>query len=148
MKILEETVTVTNPDSNVVINVTAHEYDLDRSFYVIHLAQILEPDTDYIISIEFVAVLNDNLFGFFRSKYTKPDGTITWLATTQFESTGARQSFPCFDEPDKKAIFNVKLGRTENMTSVSNMPMLKMNEAKIIRDDIQKGYAQRKLIQY
>ena len=145
MKILEETVTVTNSDSNMAINVTAHEYDLDRSFYVIHLAQTLEPDTDYIISIEFVAVLNDNLFGFFRSKYTKPDGTITWLATTQFESTGARQSFPCFDEPDKKAVFNVKLGRTENMTAVSNMPLLNINESKIIQDDTQKGYAQRKV---
>ena len=145
MKILEETVTVTSPDSNVVINVTAHEYDLDRSFYVIHLAQILEPDTDYIISIEFVAVLNDDLSGFYRTKYTKPDGTISWLALSQFERIDARKSFPCFDEPDKKAIFNVKLGRTENMTAVSNMPLLKMNESKAFRDDIQKGYAQRNL---
>ena len=145
MKILEESVTVTNSDSNMAINVTAHEYDLDRSFYVIHLAQILEPDTDYIISIKFVAVLNDDLSGFFRSKYTKPDGTITWLAVTQFEWGGARQSFPCFDEPDKKAIFNIKLGRTENMTAVSNMPLLDIKESKIIQDDTQKGYAQRKV---
>ena len=145
-KILEETVTVTKSDDpNVVINVTAHEYDLDRSFYVIHLAQILEPDTDYILFIEFVAVLNDDLSGFYRTKYTKPDGTFSWLALSQFERIDARKSFPCLDEPDKKAIFNVKLGRTENMTAVSNMPLLKKNESKVIRYDIHKGYAQRKV---
>ena len=41
---------------------------------------------------------------------------------THFETTGARKSFPCLDEPDKKAKFNVKLGRTSGMTAVSNMP--------------------------
>ena len=44
---------------------------------------------------------------------------------TQFESLGARKSFPCLDEPDKKAKFNVKLGRKSNMTAVSNMPRIR-----------------------
>ena len=85
--------------------------------------------------MDFVAILNDDLNGFYRTKYTKTDGTtISWVGATQFESTSARKSFPCFDEPDKKAIFNIKLGRKPDMTAVSNMPLVKANESFIFQN--------------
>ena len=59
------------------------------------------------------------------SQYTKPDGNVSWLGVTQFESTGARKSFPCLDEPDKKAKFNVKINRKSSLSAVSNMPINK-----------------------
>lgn len=34
----------------------------------------------------------------------------------------ARRAFPCFDEPDKKAYFDVQLGHLKSMTALSNMP--------------------------
>merc|ERR1711892_1149068 len=44
--------------------------------------------------------------GFYESSYIDQNGGKHWMATTQFESTGARKMFVCFDEPDRKARFN------------------------------------------
>ena len=93
-----------------------------------------EPNADYVISMDFVAILNDDLNGFFRTKYTKTDGKISWVGATQFEMLSARKSFPCFDEPDKKAIFNIKIGRRPEMVAVSNMPLVQGNDSFIFQN--------------
>ena len=60
------------------------------------------------LSIDFVGQLNDKLVGFYRSKY-KYKGKEKYLATTQFEAADARRAFPCWDEPEAKATFDVSL---------------------------------------
>lgn len=74
--------------------------------------------------IEFQGILNDNLSGFYRSKYTYKNKDY-YLATTQFEAPYARQAFPCFDEPDKKATFSLALEIPKNLKAISNMPIIK-----------------------
>ncbi|MBI2971681.1 MAG: M1 family metallopeptidase [Candidatus Aenigmarchaeota archaeon] len=74
------------------------------------------------LCIEFTGRLNDDLLGFYRSAYVK-DGKKCYLATTQFEAPYARRAFPCFDEPELKATFDVSLATDRNLQALSNMPV-------------------------
>ncbi len=71
------------------------------------------------LSISFTGILNDMLRGFYRSTYTDGDGSHV-IATTQFQSTDARRTFPCWDEPDYKATFSATLVVDPNLLAVSN----------------------------
>ena len=70
--------------------------------------------------------------GFYRSRYkpaasTSPsvpqDKGYHYMLSTQFESYDARRAIPCFDEPNKKATFDVKLAIPEDLLALSNMPV-------------------------
>lgn len=71
------------------------------------------------LKLKFTGVLNDKMRGFYRSKY-KHEGKDHHMAVTQFESTDARRAIPSFDEPLKKAIFDVKLVIPEDHVAISN----------------------------
>lgn len=74
------------------------------------------------LTIEFTGKLTDTLLGFYRSKYTLK-GKEKYLATTQFEAPYARRAFPCFDEPEYKATFDVTMKISKNLKAISNMPI-------------------------
>jgi len=76
-----------------------------------------------VILIDFVGALNDKLVGFYRSKY-EYKGKERYLATTQFEAADARRAFPCWDEPEAKATFDVSLLVDGSLTAISNMPVI------------------------
>ncbi|MEE3248079.1 MAG: M1 family metallopeptidase, partial [Chloroflexota bacterium] len=77
---------------------------------------------DARLEMTFSGELNDKLIGFYRSEYTSQDGETRYLATTQFEPTDARRAFPCWDEPAKKATFEVTLVFDDEYQAVSNTP--------------------------
>ena len=70
--------------------------------------------------LRFRGVLNDKLQGFYRSTFTDGDGVERVIATTQMEPTDARRAFPCWDEPDLKAVFAVTLVVAEGLLAISN----------------------------
>ena len=72
------------------------------------------------LSIEFSGILNDQLRGFYRCRYTDADGADRNMAATQFEATDARRAFPCWDEPAAKATFQLTLHIPSGLTAVSN----------------------------
>ena len=74
------------------------------------------------LDMSFTGVLNDKLLGFYRSEYISQDGQARYLATTQFEATDARRAFPCWDEPARKASFDVTLVFAEGLQAVANTP--------------------------
>lgn len=116
-----------------------------------HAASIeLEPDTqrakltvgesiqpgEYHLRLSFHGKLNDQLRGFYRSTYKDATGTTQTLAATQFEATDARRAFPCWDEPDFKAVFATTLVIDPGLTAVSNTSVLAEsveNNKKLVR---------------
>ncbi len=75
------------------------------------------------LEIEFSGTLNDRLLGFYRSEYVEK-GRQKFLATTQFEAADARRAFPCWDEPEAKATFDVSVLVDKNLIAISNMPVM------------------------
>ena len=54
--------------------------------------------------------------------FTDDDGAEQVIATTQMEATDCRRAFPCWDEPDFKAVFGVTLVVADDLLAISNGP--------------------------
>jgi len=78
------------------------------------------PPGEWRLHLSFHGQLNDQLRGFYRSTYKDPSGALQTLAATQFEATDARRAFPCWDEPDFKAVFVTTLVIDPDLTAISN----------------------------
>ena len=81
------------------------------------------------LAISYQGVLNDQLKGFYRSRYQDAEGNEQHLATTQFEATDARRALPCWDEPALKATFQVSMTVPSHLTAVSNTPVIDESDA-------------------
>ncbi len=79
------------------------------------------------VHFEFTGTLNDRLAGFYASTWTDDADTVHVIAATQFESTDARKAFPCWDEPDLKAVFGVTLVVVDGLMAISNEPVAHEN---------------------
>ena len=136
----QETITVTvhRPTSDIVLN--AIELDissatiegesgparkaaivLDGTLQRCHMTftEPLSPG-NWRLTIIFSGTLNDKLRGFYRSTYKDENEVTHNMAATQFEATDARRAFPCWDEPDFKAVFATTLVIDPALTAVSN----------------------------
>ena len=97
--------------------------DKDAETATLDFGETIQPG-DARLEMVFTGGLNDKLMGFYRSEYTSQDGETRYLATTQFEPTDARRAFPCWDEPAKKATFEVTLVFSDEYQAVSNTPVV------------------------
>ncbi len=109
--------------NGVRIDTTAIELDATTERCTITLARTLVVG-EAKLTYEFQGVLNDKLVGFYASTYEADDGTTKVIATTQMEATDARRAFPCWDEPDFKAVFGVTLVVDEALMAISNSPVI------------------------
>ncbi|XP_062253264.1 glutamyl aminopeptidase [Platichthys flesus] len=76
----------------------------------------------YVLSLDFQGWLNGSVVGFYRVIYTE-EGKTKKIAATDHEPTDARKSFPCFDEPNKKATYSISIIHDTNYEALSNMPL-------------------------
>ena len=76
----------------------------------------------HTLAISFDGTLNDKLRGWYRSTFVDARGATRVIATTQMQATDCRRAFPCWDEPDFKAVFSVTLVVEPELVAVSNGP--------------------------
>jgi puromycin-sensitive aminopeptidase len=102
-----------------------HE-DTERLF--VHPAEPVTPG-HAVLHVQFEGVLNDKLRGFYRSIYVDENGDEQVIAASQLQATDCRRAFPCWDEPEFKAVFSVVLEVREGLTAISNGPEMEHSTA-------------------
>ncbi|KAL1453305.1 hypothetical protein WDU94_007455 [Cyamophila willieti] len=107
------------PINHHVTNVT---FDDPNEQMIISLAEPLVRNGVYVVEIAYTGILGKDMMGFYLSKY-RANGKDKLLASTQFEATGARRAFPCFDQPNYKVPFIINITRENHLTAISNMPL-------------------------
>lgn len=82
-----------------------------------------------IIEVEYSAPLTDTMMGIYPSYY-ELEGKKKQIIGTQFETTFARQAFPCIDEPEAKATFTLALkwDEEEGEVALANMPEVEVDK--------------------
>ncbi|XP_066134744.1 glutamyl aminopeptidase [Saccopteryx bilineata] len=98
-----------------------------QEYVVVEAEEELPPSGDqgpYLLTMKFAGWLNGSLVGFYRTTYMEK-GQIKSIAATDHEPTDARKSFPCFDEPNKKATYTISIIHPKDYNALSNMPVVK-----------------------
>jgi puromycin-sensitive aminopeptidase len=94
------------------------ELDEAEQRLIVRLSNEAAPGS-YQFRCRFRGRLGDKLTGLYRSTFSD-NGSTRAIAATQFEATYARQAFPCWDEPDKKAVFSLSLVVPDQLLAISN----------------------------
>ncbi len=119
---------VTKIDKNnefaVSISRIAHHKSYDE--VRLHGDEMMYPGK-YRIELEFEAKIQDSMHGIYVSNF-EIDGAKKTLVSTQFESHHAREAFPCIDEPEAKATFDLTLVSPADEVALGNMPAATQSE--------------------
>lgn len=79
------------------------------------------PKGNYTVTLHFNGTITDGMHGLYPCYY-EHEGIKKELLATQFESHHAREVFPCVDEPEAKAVFDLSITTEDGVTVLSNMP--------------------------
>ncbi len=89
----------------------------------LHSPDLIYPG-QYEISLKFEGKITDNMTGLYPC-YFDHEGKKKKIFATQFESHHAREVFPCIDEPDAKATFDLTLNTDAGIEVLSNTEVKK-----------------------
>ena len=87
----------------------------------LHAADMVYPG-QYTVVLEFNGQITRPMNGIYPC-FFKHDGHDKQLIATQFESHHAREAFPCIDEPEAKATFDLTLITPAGETVIANTPI-------------------------
>lgn len=94
----------------------------------LHSDSLLYPG-DYTIELSFDGIITDPMNGLYPC-YFNHDDTDKILLATQFESHHAREVFPCIDEPEAKATFDLTIITPDDGSTVLSNTNVKEQKTK------------------
>jgi len=114
--------TVVKHDKNGDTDVKVERVNTQNSLNEVrvHADTMLYPG-EYSVTIEFTAPLTRGMTGIYPC-FFNVDGKEQALVATQFESHHAREAFPCIDEPEAKATFDLSVVAPKDEVVLANTP--------------------------
>jgi puromycin-sensitive aminopeptidase len=107
-------------DAGRVVEVAKTRLDPEAQRAHLELPKEIEAGP-WTLELSFSGRMNPRLTGFYVSTYEQ-DGVVHKIGSTHFESTDARRAFPCWDEPDLKAVWSITLDVPQGLLALSNAP--------------------------
>ena len=114
---------VVKHDKKGELEIPVSRVNLQKSFdeMRLHSDQMIYPG-QYTVTLEFKGDITRPMNGIYPSFFTH-EGKDKQLLATQFESHHAREAFPCIDEPEAKATFDLTLVSPAGETVIGNTPI-------------------------
>lgn len=112
-------------DHEVVIDRINHHKAFDE--VRLHAAHTLHGG-HYTVRMDFEGIVSRQMNGVYPC-FFQHDGKEKKLIATQFESHHAREVFPCIDEPEAKAVFELSMTHPKDEVALSNTPVAKQEGA-------------------
>lgn len=126
LKVTEAVVIKKDKKGDIEIPVTRINHHKGLQEVRLHTDRLLYPGT-YSVRMRFSGDITDGMHGIYPCNY-EVDGEKKALIATQFESHHAREAFPCIDEPEAKATFDLTLVSPIGETALSNTPVRTQQE--------------------
>lgn len=92
----------------------------------LHTDELLYPGK-YTVTMRFKGAVQQSMHGVYASEYQLGDKKQL-IVSTQLESHHAREAFPCVDEPEAKATFDLTLLTPKGETVLANTPAATQTE--------------------
>ena len=106
-------------DEACEINRINHQNTLDE--VRLHAEHLIYPG-EYTVTMEFKGEITRPMDGIYPC-FFEENGVEKKLIATQFESHHAREAFPCIDEPEAKATFDLTLTSPKGEEVIANTPV-------------------------
>jgi aminopeptidase N len=87
----------------------------------LHTKELLYPGL-YTVSLQYTGKLQDSMHGVYASEF-EIEGVKQAVISTQLESHHAREAFPCIDEPEAKATYDLTLLSPADQAVIGNTPI-------------------------
>ena len=110
---------VTTKDRLNEIPVLEYELYPAADTLIIYFFEELPAAAEIAVHIKYSTVMPTFGSGFYQTTYSL-NGQTRYVGSTQFQPTGARYTFPHYDEPEYKAIFELKITHHASYSAIAN----------------------------